>query len=423
MTTLHLCPNCFANSILKRRIIELRRNRKLPNCKIHNRKGVPASEVAALVDAVLRSNYTIVTGAFGAGPGSSFHDLLNDITEAADDDVIRALSEALIENDAVDERDGEYGFYGEDQNYELIEPDGWQQSRLWAEFRFSITHDRRFFNEDASMLLEKIFDKVHFQSDEDSRPTFYAIDATTEIHRARRVRTTDEAEQVAANPAESIGPPPQLLRRAGRMNAAGIGAFYGALDEATCLAELRPPVGGLVCLSRFRPRRPIYVLDFTRFERPGRHVDIFAKNYASRTTQWAFMQSFQHEISKPILPDDEHLEYVPAQVVAEYLTSKPVTYRDVELRIEGLVFRSAQHSGGRNIVLFGDAGLVVGGHGPSNRPSNADFDFGEIPTMRSSAVPNPALEVIDQSFRVRWITSANYESDEAYLAPVGAPDF
>lgn len=43
-----------------------------------------------------------------------------------------------------------------------------------------------------------------------------------------------------------------------------------------------------------------------------------------RDARWAFMQSFASEISQPILPGDEHLGCVPAQVVAEYVTNQPL---------------------------------------------------------------------------------------------------
>lgn len=408
-----VCPECFDNSIVKRRVDELRRNRELPPCTFHpRRKGVPVAELAGLMDPVLRANYSIVYDAYLSG-GQSFHDLLFDLTGADDERVVQALGSALIDGDVYDARDGDMPFYGDDQDYERLEPDGWLQSQLWTKFRYAILHGRRFFNLDAQRLLDEIFDKVHLLSDDKGRPALYPLDTNQIIHRARRVRTLDEAGAIGADAAAKLGAPPEPLRRAGRMNAAGIGAFYAALDEATCIAELRPPVGGLVCVGGFRASRPVHVLDLTRFERPGRRIDIFAKNYAARTTQWAFMQSFQVEISKPVLPDDEHLEYVPAQAVAEYLTSLTVTVRDKPVLIEGLVFRSAQRTGGRNVVLFGDAARVIDGT-PSKpaAPALPDFDF-DIPALVSRAADPPGLTFVADSFAIRTVTGASYEvSDE-----------
>jgi len=407
------------------RVTELRRNKPYPHCTYHpTLKGVPAEEVANLLDTALRANYAISSSPLEFSEARSFHDVVRDVTGADDDLVVQDLVSALMDADYYDQRDGDFPFYGEDQNYELIKPEGWLQSALWNEFRSAITHDRRFFNEDAKSLLAEIFDKVHLQSDSDGKSALYALDSSARIFRARKVRTVVEAEAVKADPRKALGPPPENLRQAGRMNAAGIGAFYGGLNANTCIAELRPPVGSLVCLGAFRPRRPIYVLDFTRFERPGRQIHILSKNYFSRTTQWAFLQSFEVEISKPVLPDDEHLEYVPAQAVAEYLTSVPITLRKKPLRIQGLVFRSAQHAGGKNVVLFGDAALVANGDVP-NAPMRAPtqmFDD-DIPSLPARAERIPALEFIDGSFALQSVMSATYDVEEEHLSPEGEADF
>ena len=41
------------------------------------------------------------------------------------------------------------------------------------------------------------------------------------------------------------------------MNAPGIRAFYGAMEESTCLAEIRAPVGSHVVVGRFQFTRPV----------------------------------------------------------------------------------------------------------------------------------------------------------------------
>src|SRR5205823_2598526 len=59
------------------------------------------------------------------------------------------------------------------------------------------------------------------------------------------------------------------------------------------------------------------------------------------------------EISRPIMPRDEEFEYLPTQVVSEYLASC------VEPRLDGIIFHSAQTEGeGRNVVLFHHAAGV-----------------------------------------------------------------
>ncbi|RYY05457.1 MAG: RES domain-containing protein, partial [Alphaproteobacteria bacterium] len=251
-------------------------------------------------------------------------------------------------------------FFAEDQTYVPIRLDGWRHGALWRRFREAILHRQRFFNDNAKEFLAEIFNGIQNQSDIDNKPAFYRLapaDDTT-FYRARVVPNEDAFREIAKDTAGLMGPPPPSLRKAGRMNAAGIAVFYGATEKDTAVAEMRPAVDSLISLAAFRVHRPINVLDLTRFTRAGKQLDIFAKNQMVRATQWAFMQSFASEISQPILPGDEHLEYVPAQVVAEYLTSTSVRWRGNDVTPDAIIFRSAQREGGKNIAVMGDAALI-----------------------------------------------------------------
>ncbi|TNH38326.1 hypothetical protein FHD67_15545 [Paracoccus haeundaensis] len=104
------------------------------------------------------------------------------------------------------------------------------------------------------------------------------------------------------------------------MNPSGILTFYGAFDLDTCVAELRPAVGESVISAQFSLTRPILVLDTTQFSGKPKAENIFSSNHIEKMRLWKFMTQFMHEISKPSLPDDEHLDYIPTQVVSEYLS-------------------------------------------------------------------------------------------------------
>jgi hypothetical protein len=335
--------------------------------------------------------------------------------------VTQALIEWLIDNDNYWPPDGEEAFYAEDQTYVPLQPNGWRHSSLWNRFRDEILHRQRFFNATAQELLREIFDGVQFQSDISDNPAFYRMGpkGDQKLFRARIIATEADYKEIAANPALRMGAPPAGMRRAGRMNAAGIAVFYGATDADTAIAELRPAVGSLVCLATFTLRRPIHVLDLTRFTSPGRRIDVFAKNQVMRSTQWAFMQSFANEISKPILPSDEHLEYVPAQVVAEYLTRRPMKWRGDEVTADAIIFRSAQNPGGKNIGIMGDAaGAMIDVAElatPNESPTgDAGFDLFEFATTPRQP-PNPGLEVVENSLTKFEITSANFGREPVFF--------
>lgn len=423
---MNVCPECFENTTLKRRLIEIRPS--LPdgeNCQFHpTRKAIPIAEVGRIVEPALRANYAIGEWMFDSQEGDDLQTVINETTGADDDRVIDALIGWLIDNDDYWPPDGEEAFFAEDQTYVPIRVDGWRHGALWHRFREAILHRQRFFNDPAKEFLAEIFDGIQNQADIDNKPAFYRLSPGDEplFYRARIVADENAFRAIAKNPAGLMGPPPPPLRRAGRMNAAGIAVFYGATEKDTAVAELRPAVGSLISLAAFRVHRPIHVLDLTRFTRAGRQLDIFAKNQMVRATQWAFMQSFASEISQPILPGDEHLEYVPAQVVAEYLTNQSVRWRGGEVTPDAIIFRSAQRDGGKNIAVMGDAATIcmqappeAEGEAPPIR-SEADFDFLEFSSPLPAA-SNAGLDYVDGSIELLEVGSAVYAVDTHYASP------
>lgn len=437
---MNVCPECFENRTLKRRLVEIRPGfSDEERCELHpTRKAVPLEEVGKIVEPALRANYAIGEWMFDHQEGDDLYDVINGTTGADDDRVINGLIGWLIDNDHYWPPDGEEAFFAEDQTYVPIRLDGWRHGALWRRFREAILHRQRFFNDPAKSFLAEIFDGIQNQSDIDNKPAFYRLAPGEEplFYRARIVHDEDTFKAIAKDPAGLMGPPPANLRRAGRMNAAGIAVFYGATEKETAVAELRPAVGSLISVAAFRVHRPIHVLDLTRFTRAGRQLDIFAKNQMVRATQWAFMQSFASEISQPILPGDEHLEYVPAQVVAEYLTSTAVRWRGAEVTPDAIIFRSAQHHGGKNIAVMGDAATIcrptpqAAEGSPATKRNDSDFDLLDFASPLPAA-SNAGLEYVDGSIELLEVGSAVYTTDTHYASPsidlsvsnIDEPDF
>lgn len=429
---MNVCPACVTNATLKKRMTEIRP--RFPNgekCRYHpSRKGLPLKEVGKIIDPALRANYAIGEWMFDHQEGDDLHTVLNETTGADEDDIINGLIGCLIDNDSYWPPDGEEAFYAEDQTYVQTRLDGWRHSALWRRFREAILHRQRFFNDRAKEFLAEIFDGIQNQTDIENKPAFYRISPGDEslFYRARIVADEDVFRKIAKDPAALMGAPPPSRRRAGRMNAAGIAVFYGATERETAIAELRPAVGSLISLAAFQVHRSIPVLDLTRFTRPGRQLDIFAKNQLVRATQWAFMQSFATEISQPILPGDEHLEYVPAQVVAEYLTNQPVRWRGADVTPDAILFRSAQRQGGKNIAVMGDAANVFAEppaeapHDPAQPAASTDFGLLDF----ASPLPgraNAGLEYVAGSIELLEVRSATYRVDTHHSSPPAPEDF
>jgi hypothetical protein len=112
------------------------------------------------------------------------------------------------------------------------------------------------------------------------------------------------------------------------------------------------------------------------------------------------MATFMNEIARPCLPNDEHLDYVPTQVVSEYLTHlHKFKWGDKEMTIDAVIYRSAQNGNGKNIAIFGGAANVEGA-GSSSR-----FVF---PLDKSG------LKVVEGSLASHEVSGVSHAAHEVY---------
>lgn len=408
-----VCPDCFGDAGLQRRIKEIRPNFPDDPCDFHpSKKGVPISAVAEIVDPVFRNHYTFgdYHPLYDEFVGDDLSGTLLDLTEADDDRVVTALAEALIEDDDYWPPDGEDAFYIFDASYVENDSGYEEHSQTWRHFRREILHEQRFFSQKALGRLRGIFDGLHLLRDDSNSPAVYLLepgDEAVQIYRARKANSVGERERIVQDPASQLGPPPENLRRAGRMNPSGILAFYGAFDLDTCVAELRPAVGETVISAKFKITRPILVLDTTKFSGRPKAINIFAPTHVTRMRLWKFMTTFMNEIARPCLPDDEHLDYVPTQVVSEYLTHLHKLKRgDKERTIDAIIYRSAQNGNGKNIAIFGSAAVV------ENAKSSSHYFF---PTQQTK------IKVVEGSLASHEVSGVTHAKHEAYT-PDPKPD-
>lgn len=130
------------------------------------------------------------------------------------------------------------------------------------------------------------------------------------------------------------------------MNARGISVFYGATQPKVAIAEVRPPVGSKVVVAKFNIVRPLCLLDLTIIEDGHVTGSIFDPTFLERLERVAFLQTLGQRMTKPVMPDDEAFEYLATQAIADFLATEN------EPLLDGIIFRSVQSKGGRNVVLF-----------------------------------------------------------------------
>ena len=275
------------------------------------------------------------------------------LDEEPADDLTSLLSERHSYRAA---REGEEDPYGSDAMYEERQPYDLGFRLAWAEFHREIRSQSRFFSTNAEQILGDIFGDLTTHRTYQGRPVTREINPDDQdrfVWRARTVPSSETAKVILKNSAQELGAPPSELAGAGRMNAHGIPAFYGALEQSTCVSELRPPVGGYVVVGKFELLRNVKLLDLDALAELYTSTSYFDPDYAMHKGRTAFLRHLVQEVSQPILPEVETLEYIVTQVVAEYLAQKAIP------PLDGIIYPSSQtDGGGKNVVLFGHASRV-----------------------------------------------------------------
>lgn len=350
--------------------------------------------------------------------------VLAEMTDCADTAIAEAIIDKLATDHAWDIHDGGLDIYDEtSEAYAIQLPDDRKYRDAWEAFCQSLKHKRRFFSADAKKLLDELVGPLLRGGRAQFSQAVRVIGPESEdrfVFRARLANSDSARRAIYAEPLKQLGAPPAEVAGAGRMNPAGISVFYGSTDPTTCVAELRAPVGGQAVVGKFEIVRPLRLLDLTRLESMRNGLSYFHPGYLDAHRYGLFVQDFHDEIRKPVIPGAEALEYLPTQVVAEYLWTRT-------RRIDGLIFRSAQVSGKHaNIVLFPHACAVEGAEAERPRQITrahrwADEDDDNV-TEYVSFLPDagqpaePAQEQVDDD----EFFASFFDGDAVQVAPAPA---
>ena len=137
------------------------------------------------------------------------------------------------------------------------------------------------------------------------------------------------------------------------MNAQGISVFYGATKADVAIAEVRPPVGSRVAVARFDIIRRLRLLDLTATDDVHEEGSIFDPSFKERLHRAEFLRSLRRRMARPVMPDDEGIDYLPTQAVADFLANAN------DPKLNGIIFPSVQVQEGYNVVLFHESAKVA----------------------------------------------------------------
>ena len=178
---------------------------------------------------------------------------------------------------------------------------------------------------------------------------FYELPQETDL---LRVRVVDA--YVHPMTAAGLGTPPRgAVKFPNRMSPAGIPMFYAALDEVTAILETYDPIadkGRMIALARFHNNRPLTLLNLTNLPPVP---SIFDLSRRAEHPRIAFLESFERDFTKPVdRKTDGHTEYVPTQVVTEFVRHRLRTPTDKPL--DGILYRSSRGGKSPAVVIFAE---------------------------------------------------------------------
>lgn len=383
-----VCTNCIGEDFLRHEVIQ---DNDVGDCDYCNLTKIPTiklSDLAERVNSVLNEHFhmtspdpegiDLLAAKYGhwEQPGEPVTETimnLIDSSESLAEDIRNYLSDRY--DPAGEDALIDACPYADDSYYEESKIDTYDFQESWSSFRHEILSRSRFFNLKAKTALEHLFEGISQLVTDEGDPVVRTYIAEDVIYRARVAKTEQEVETILKYAPDSLGPPPGEYASGGRMNAEGISVFYGATDIETCIAEIRAPVGSYVVSGQFSPLRDLRILDLTRLEKVYIQGSLFDHNHSESLSRVHFLKRLQAELSQPVVPGSESRDYLPTQVVAEYLGSHP------EMNLDGVMFSSSQvpngegedvpeNGGGKNVVLFSHACQLE----PYNLPKGTSID-------------------------------------------------
>lgn len=286
--------------------------------------------------------------------GHSIFDVLQIVLGADDMDLLSDLEGELREQWSECEDDDPFFI---EQTYASS-----QLTSDWAQMQRSLQFESRLVNPAVGRVLEKIFsgiEELHTASEPRSAITLAGPgQCLTAFQRARKFEDEEGMSAALKHPEKYLGPTPRGKGSAGRMNAAGISVFYGATDDQTAIAEVRPPVGSWVVTATFEVIRPLRLLNLGDLGgiRPDANLSYFDPVRQEQAERCAFLRELQQQMLMPVMPESADQGYLITQAIADYLATNET------LNLDGILFPSVQvpkdASPGLNAILFHKASGV-----------------------------------------------------------------
>jgi hypothetical protein len=224
----------------------------------------------------------------------------------------------------------------------ISEIDSWKKfcSLVKTKKRYTLFNDFNRDNNDVNDPLYFLNCLINILKNRSEHGCIQYLKQNNRIYRGRLLKMNGDFQHT------DMTSPPIESTINNRFSPIGISFFYGSFDKDTCISEMRPSVGEKVCIAEFLILKELKILDLSNDL--GRYTSIFSDEYVFDNEEYfkPFMNHFVKSIAKPIRISDKDFEYIPTQIITEYLRFNP------ELKLNGIKYKSSIKRGGINIVLF-----------------------------------------------------------------------
>ncbi|MFJ9452204.1 RES family NAD+ phosphorylase [Herbaspirillum sp. NPDC101397] len=350
-----ICVKCIGDVVLKR-LMNGRSKEICSVCGSGENFCVDAYFLAKISQDVIRKNFKICTK---VPSENNFHlrEIVSKVIQIKDERFSQIVASYLETSEGNSKGDQ---FFCKSYSYSALtlpfkskrkEQDYLQEQ--WDAIALSLTHRQRYFNDEAARYFELLFDEAvkteHKGLFKVALATVTILKAGFIFYRARKVENQADKGEMQKFPDRALGAPPKERAAHNRMNSSGVPLFYAASDRNTSIAEVRPSIGDEVAICQFQSERALKFFDFCGLNMHRSHplLSYFIDDYAERKDRRNFLAYLHETIAHPVT--SEPSRYIVTQAMAEYLR-----YKHKE-NFDGIIFKSVQHSGGINYVIFDES--------------------------------------------------------------------
>lgn len=206
--------------------------------------------------------------------------------------------------------------------------------RDFLDFQAEVSRRRRYLRSPSGdRFLQAVADTC--------KARLRTIEAGAEFWRAQVghewTMDADRVRQVSGPYPETRMRPWQDRAYEGRVNCKGIPCLYLAKTREVAMSEVRPWLGSIVSVARFKVDRPVTVVDCSVLHGAAMEPE------GARDLEEVVWAHIDHAFSRPVTRSDNTAEYAATQILAEVFKAEGY---------DGIIYKSAFSGDGYNIALF-----------------------------------------------------------------------